>query len=164
MSSRVPVVLAGALLALAASSSAAAPTDPALAGWGRGEPYARLYDPAREVVVAATVVRVERFVPAPAMAEGVRVLVDTGHLSVWVHLGPAAFVEAQSLKLAAGDPVSITGATARTEDGTAVIAARVESRGRAVRLRDASGRPLWVGFRSHVASDRNSADSVTRGE
>jgi hypothetical protein len=141
---RLGALLAAALFCVAASS--AATFDPGLAGWTSGQDYDRLYDPAHEVYVKATVIRVEHFVPRPGMAEGVRALIAVGPESLWVHLGPAVFVDTQGLKLAAGDLAVVVGAHVMVDGTATILAQRVEKAGATLKLRDRNGHPAWTGF------------------
>lgn len=142
------IVLAG--LAVFASAAFAGLPDPATRGWCRGSAYDKTYDCNREVITPGTVVKVENFTPQPGMAEGRRALVAIGSESVWVHLGPVLFLEAQDMKLAAGDHVVITGANLRVNGERVVMAAEVEKDGRVLRLRDHMGRPAWNAWRSRL--------------
>ncbi len=142
--SRIAWVVAAS--ALFAAMAWAAPADPGLEGWSRGGAYDKLYDANREVYAPSTVVRVEHFVPQPGMAEGVRALVVTGKDSLWVHVGPSYWADAQAIQLAAGDAVVITGALVPFENATAIFASRIEKAGKFLKVRDASGTPAWTNF------------------
>ena len=142
---RVAVVLV--TLALGWAIAIAAPTVPGLNGWERGSAYDRLYDPNYEVVAPSTVLKVETFVPRAGMAPGLRAFVVTGPESLWVHLGPALFVEAQDLRIAAGDHLVITGAHVTVDGERVILASHVEKDGRTTHLRDLMGRPEWNNWR-----------------
>jgi hypothetical protein len=61
-----------------------------------------------------------------------------------VVLGPARFVDAQPLKLAAGDQVEVKGSRITGPKGrTSVTAAEVMKGGQVMKLRDDQGTPLW---------------------
>lgn len=143
------ILIAAAVLM--ATAAAAAPTDPGLAGWGRGLAYDRQYDSAYEVYAPSRVLRIEHFVPQPGMSDGVRAFVVTGAESVWVHLGPAVFVEAQDVKLAVGDLVVVVGSHVRIGGESVILAARVQKDGRMLKLRDDNGRPAWNNWRARPA-------------
>ncbi len=136
-----------ALLALSSVHRAAAAAPAGLEGWYPGQPYALLYSPDHVTRVAGRVLGVDRFVPREGMAEGVRVRVATGTDTVWVHLGPAAYVDAQRVRLAAGDAVRVTGSAAHDGDQAVVLATRVDRDGRTLRLREQDGTPAWLDFR-----------------
>ena len=141
------VALAFTALALQWAIAIAAPTVPGLTGWERGSAYDRLYDPNYEVVAPSTVLKVETFVPSEGMAPGLRAFVVTGPESLWVHLGPVLFLEAQDVKLAAGDHILVTGAHVRVNGERVILASHVEKDGRTAHLRDATGRPEWNNWR-----------------
>ncbi len=137
---RVPLALVA--VALTWAFAIAAPP-PDLAGWERGSAYDRLFVVDLEVIAPSTVLKVERFTPREGMAPGVRAFVVTGSESLWVHLGPALFLEAQDMKIAAGDRIVVTGALVPFDGVRVVIASHVEKAGQTMHLRDAAGRPEW---------------------
>lgn len=140
-----------AFLALAALAVAPIPARAAeltgLEGWHAGQSYDRQFAPASVVRVRGVLRAIEHFVPEPGMAEGVRALLVSGADSVWVHLGPAAFVEAQRVRLAVGDAVTATGSRPRIEDRHTLLAVKIEKGGLALRLREHDGSPAWTDFR-----------------
>jgi hypothetical protein len=141
---RLAPVIAASILCVAAAI--AAPAEPGLEGWGHGQSYDRLYDANREVYAPSTVIKVEHFTPQPGMAEGVRAFVSTGRESLWVHLGPVAWMDAQNVSLAVGDAIVVTGALVMSGDVRVILASKVEKAGRTLKLRDASGAPAWANF------------------
>lgn len=141
------VALAALAVALFWAVAIAAPTLPGLTGWERGSAYDRCYDVNYEVVAPSTVLKVETFTPREGMAPGVRAFVVTGPESLWVHLGPALFLEAQDMKVAVGDHVVITGAHVSVNGERLLIASHVEKDGLTMHLRDDMGRPVWNNWR-----------------
>ena len=144
---RFRVAVAVLAVALNWAFAIAAPTLPALAGWERGSAYDRLYDSNFEVVAPSTVLKVETFVPREGMAPGLRAYVVTGPESLWVHLGPVLFLEAQDLKIAAGDRIVVTGAHVTVNGERVILASHVEKDGHTTHLRDMMGRPEWNNWR-----------------
>lgn len=134
-----------------AAPAVAAPPDPAVAGWERGQAYDRLYDATLEVVLPAVVTKVEKFTPREGMAEGVRAQVEYRGELLWVHLAPAAWLAAQRWELAVGEPVTITGAYLKVDGERVVLAARVDRAGKVLRLRDETGKPEWNHWRPRPA-------------
>lgn len=139
-----------ATLALAATAFAA-PPDPAVSGWERGQAYDRQYDANLEVVIPAVVTRVETFTPREGMAAGVRAQVQWRGESLWVHLAPAAWLAAQRWELAAGETITITGAYLKQDGERVIMASRVERGGKVLRLRDETGKPEWNHWRPRPA-------------
>jgi len=145
------LVLFAAALALAASVAAAAPPDPAVTGWERGQAYDRQYDPNLEVVVPATVVKVEKFTPMEGMAEGLRAQVQARGETFWVHLAPAAWLAAQRFELAEGEQVVVTGSYLKLDGERVILAAKLERDGKTLRIREDSGKPMWANWRPRPA-------------
>lgn len=144
-------ILFAAAFVLAAATATAAPPDPAVAGWERGQAYDRQYDPNLEVVVPAVVVKVEKFMPMEGMAEGVRAQVQARGETFWVHLAPAAWLAAQRFELGEGQQVVITGSHVKLDGERVVLASKLERDGKTIRLRDDSGRPAWANWRPRPA-------------
>lgn len=120
-------------------------------GW-RGSPepnptavFDQTYDAKREVAFEGRIIRVD---PDPCVSLPVssyHMHVQMAKEVVEVHLGPCWYMTGRSPVLKVGDIVSGVGseATWRSADRR-VIVAREVSRGKQVlRLRDASGKPLW---------------------
>jgi hypothetical protein len=67
---------------------------------------------------------------------------DKGPLQVF--LGPASYVDAQTLKLAAGDTVQVKGSRLTGPKGnSAITAVKVMKGDQVLKLRDDQGNPLW---------------------
>jgi len=74
----------------------------------------------------------------------VRFTLTTAQGPVQVFLGPAKFVDAQPLKLAAGDQVEVKASKITGPKGrTTYTAAEVMRGGQVMKLRDDQGRALW---------------------
>ena len=144
-------ILFAAACVLVATAAAAAPPDPAVAGWERGQAYDRQYDANLEVVVPAAVIKVEKFTPREGMAEGVRALVQSRGETFWVHLAPAAWLAAQHYELVVGQQVTITGANVRIDGERVILVSKLERDGKAMRMRDAGGKPAWSNWHSRPA-------------
>jgi hypothetical protein len=140
-----------AAVLLVAATATAAPPDPALAGWERGQVYDRQYDANLEVVVPAVVVKVEKFTPMEGMAEGVRAQVQARGETFWVHLAPAAWLAAQGFELGDGQQVVVTGSYLKLDGERVILAAKLERDGKTTRMRDESGKPMWASWRPRPA-------------
>lgn len=115
-------------------------------GWGAGGHYGRLYDAKTVETIAGEVTAVEQMTPRD-MGPGVHLTLKTDKETVSVHLGPAWYIERQETRLAAGDKVEIKGSRITFQDKPAVIAAEVHKGDEVLMLRDASGFPMWAGWR-----------------
>ncbi len=116
-------------------------------GWGAGLPYSRLYDPLTTRTLHGEVVWIKKLVPAEGMADGLHLLLRSREETIPVHLGPLWFLERQDFSLGAGDAVEVTGSRVKFEGMPAVIAAEVKKADNVLRLREASGFPLWSAWR-----------------
>ncbi len=114
-------------------------------GWGPGERYGRLYNPATVETLSGEVTRVDRFMPGRGMGYGVHLNLKTATETIDVHLGPSWYVEQQGLVFAPGDKVEVTGSRITYQGKPAVIAREVKKGDKVLQLRDAQGVPAWAG-------------------
>lgn len=158
-------------------ASAAAPARPIApppgAGAGRMPmPAAGMYDPATVETIRGEVVAVDRVAPPAGMAggkgggrmdsrkggmrgplhEGVHLRVRTDKETISVHLGPAWYIDNQDVRIAPKDAVAITGSRSTFEGKPALVAATVTKGDEVLTLRDASGYPVWRGWRARPAA------------
>lgn len=116
-------------------------------GWGPGSSYARLYDPQTVETVSGVVESVAKFTPNKAMSNGVHAMLKTDKETITAHLGPAWFIDNQDPQIGPGDRVEIVGSRIMFEGKPVIIAAKVTKDGETLTLRDASGIPVWSGWR-----------------
>jgi hypothetical protein len=116
--------------------------------WGPGTPYARMYNLQTMESFAGEVVSVEMITPIKVMSYGVHIIVQADTETISVHLGPGWFIENQEVKFAPRDKIEIKGSRITFEDKPAIIAAEVKKDNEVLILRDASGFPVWSGWRS----------------
>lgn len=114
-------------------------------GWGAGDPYSRLYDPKTVETLGGEVVSLEKFTPGKRMSYGVHFTLKTDKETIPVHLGPSWYVEKQTVALAQGDKVEVTGSRIMYEGKPTIIAAEVKKGGQVLKLRDTNGVPAWAG-------------------
>jgi hypothetical protein len=114
-------------------------------GWGPGEPYGRLYNPATVETLSGEVTKVDRFTPSQGMGYGVHLVLKTATETIDVHLGPTWYVDQQGLAFAAGDKLEVTGSRITYQGKPAIIASEVKKGDQVLKLRDAQGVPAWAG-------------------
>jgi len=131
----VMAVLAGLVLTVGAIAQAGG-------GWGGNGGKGRVYDPKTVATVSGTVESVAMV--ENGHGQGVHATVKTAEGSMEIDLGPSFYVDAQPVKLAAGDSVTVTGSKITRGDRPVIIAAEVTKGGQVLKLRDPStGVPLW---------------------
>ncbi len=111
---------------------------------GKGMGAARMFDPATVTTVSGTVVAENR-VDRGMGHKGVHLVVKTADGEVVVHLGPDFYVDAQPLKLAKGDAVTVKGSRITFEGKPTILAVTVTKGGATMNLRDDKGAPAWAG-------------------
>ena len=116
-------------------------------GWGAGTPYSRLYNPQTVETISGEVVSVDKIMPMKGMSYGVHLTLKTDRETISVHLGPGWYIENQDVKIAPKDKIEIKGSRITFEGTPAFIAAEVKKGDAVLVLRDASGFPVWSGWR-----------------
>ncbi len=113
------------------------------AGAGPGGQGARMYNPQTVQTVSGEVASVEKTEGKRPGVYGVRISVKSGGETLAVSLGPSSFLEAAGLRISAGDKVTVTGSRITLKGQPLMLAAGITKGDKAVKLRDASGVPLW---------------------
>lgn len=116
-------------------------------GWGPASAYGRMYDPKITETVSGEVVKIERITPMRGMSSGVHVVLKTDKGDLSVHLGPQWYLENQDVKIESKDKLEVTGSRVVVQGQPALIAAEVKKGDEVLKLRDASGFPMWAGWR-----------------
>jgi hypothetical protein len=119
------------------------PGSPVMGRKGAGQH--RFFNPDTVETLAGQVVRVQRG-PLRKGGKGnfVRFTLQTDKGPLPVFLGPASYVDAQAVKLAAGDKVEVKGSRLTGPKGrTAITAVEVMKGGQVLKLRDDQGNPVW---------------------
>ncbi len=75
--------------------------------------------------------------------EGTHLEVKTAEGSMRIWLGPSWYLDRQTVKLAKGDKVEVTGSKVQRAKGSALIAQTVKKGDATLTLRDANGVPAW---------------------
>jgi hypothetical protein len=105
----------------------------------------RFFDPNTVETVSGSVVKVQRG-PMRQGGKGnfVRFSLQTDKGPQQVFLGPASYVDAQALKLAAGDNVQVKGSLITGPKGKSSITGIEVTKGdQVLKLRDDQGKPVW---------------------
>jgi len=116
-------------------------------GWGSGTPYNRMYDPAKAETVSGVVEAITKVVPMKGMYYAVAVTLKNDKETVSIHLGPEWYIGRLDTKIEKGDTIEVKGSRVTFAGKPAVIAAEVKKGDSTLVLRDASGIPVWSGWR-----------------
>lgn len=129
-----------------AQQSASPPAPPAVSGKHAFGKRAWRYNPQAVETLRGKVVSLTRHTPRrPGRHAWVAMMLQTDKGNVRVALGPADYLDQQSLKLAAGDQVKVKGVQVTHHNRTRFIAGEVKKDGQVLKLRDGTtGRPLWA--------------------
>jgi len=115
-------------------------------GWGPGNPYNQMYDPAALETLSGQVVSIDKTVPMRGMNYGIAMTLKTEKETVSVHLGPGWYIERLDKPFAVGDMVEIKGVRVTFSGKPAVIASEVKKGEKVLVLRDSNGVPVWAGW------------------
>jgi len=124
-------------------------TTPVLAqqrGQGRNA-EARMFDASTVETVRGMITRVDSVDSRRGPSTGIHLQLQTNGDTLAVHLGPSWYMEEQAFAPQVDDSLSVHGSRVTVQDVPAIIAAEVRYGERALRLRDAQGRPAWRGQR-----------------
>jgi len=114
-------------------------------GWGGGDPYSRMFDPKTVETLSGEVIRIDKFTPGRKMSYGVHFTLKTEKETIPVHLGPSWYLDKQTVTIAQGDKVEVTGSRITYQGQPTIIAGEVKKGGQILKLRDAAGVPAWAG-------------------
>ena len=114
---------------------------------GQGPPGERMYNPRTVETINGVVISIGRLSSMKETSHGVHAVVNTDRETISVHLGPARFIENQERTIAIGDRVEVKGSRITFQGKPAIIAAEITKDGQTLTLRDASGMPVWRGWR-----------------
>jgi hypothetical protein len=118
---------------------------PGAPGMRRKRHGQRFFNPSTVETVSGQVTKVQHG-PMRQGGKGnfVRFTFQTDKGPQQVFLGPASYVDAQALKLAAGDTVQVKGSLLTGPKGKSAITAMEVTKGdQVLKLRDDQGKPLW---------------------
>lgn len=117
-------------------------------GWCSMEtPYSSMYNPQTVETISGEVVAVDKIMPQKGMSYGVQLMVKTDKETIPVHLGPAWYIENQSIKIAPKDKVEVKGSRITFAGKPAIIASEIKKGDDVLTLRDTNGFPVWNGWR-----------------
>jgi len=117
-------------------------------GGGRVPAGARIYDVNTVQTVTGDILTIETATNTRntgGYGVGIHLLMKVDKDTVSVHLGPAAFVSRQGVKLEVKDRIEVRGSKVTLAGKPTIIAAEFKKGDKTVRLRDDSGFPLWGG-------------------
>jgi hypothetical protein len=105
----------------------------------------RTFDPKTVETMNGEVATVEKGVQGQRMSYEVRFSLKTDKETIPVILGPSWYVDKQDFKIEPKDTVEVTGSRITVDGQPSIIAAEVKKGAQLLKLRDATGIPVWAG-------------------
>lgn len=113
-------------------------------GWSATSQWCRLYDPATVGEFSGEVTATSAFSPFKGMSPGVHLKIKTdAGKTLSVHLGPKYYLDAQTVKLAVGDKVTVKGSLVEALATEIIIADWVKKGDETLTLRVGDA-PAWI--------------------
>jgi hypothetical protein len=132
------VIAIASIMALTLTSAALAQRGQGVIGsGGGGRMGGRMYNPQTVETVSGESGR--------GRYQGVHLTLKTAQETIAVHLGPKWYLDQQKMTFAPKDTVEVTGSRVTMGGKPVIIAAEVKKDGQSLKLRDASGIPVWAG-------------------
>jgi hypothetical protein len=125
-------------------------------GWGMEHPYQRMLDPKAPIeTLSGEVIHVQTVTPKKGMSPGIHVILHTDKETIPVHLGPAWFIEHLDTKILKGDKIEVKGSRVvmtieekpELKAQHVLLASEVKKGDQVLVLRDATGEPVWAGWK-----------------
>jgi hypothetical protein len=114
---------------------------------GKGHGPWQSFDAGKTEMITGTVVAMEPIANRRGKGQGMELKLNTGSGQVVVHVGPQWYLDQQSVKIASGDSVEITGAMVSRRGTDIFMASEVKKGNEVLKLRDEHGAPAWRGQR-----------------
>jgi len=115
--------------------------------WGMNMPCQRLYNPQTVGTLTGTVESVDKTIPMKGMFYAIHIQLKTDEETIPMHLGPSWYVERLDTKIVKRDIIEVKGSQVTFADKPTIIAAEIKKGNNTFVLRDATGTPVWSGWR-----------------
>ncbi len=93
--------------------------------------------------VKGAVIHIDRMEQMHGVCNGVHLTLKIGERAVRIHLAPGAFMKANGITIAKNDALEVSGFYIDVCGNPELMASTITVNRRTLRLRDASGHPLW---------------------
>lgn len=128
-------------------------------GWNHDSEYNKKFKSGQTQTISGTVQGLDHSRPMANMSEAVILNVRTTEgQTIPVHLGPAWFIDNQSIQFNNGDQVTVSGVRCDIDGKQVVLATEVRSNNTQLTLREQDGHPRWDATKSssgRAPTDRN---------
>ncbi len=102
------------------------------------------YDQSTVTTISGTIQSVDTLSGRGGRFQLVQLTVKEKSGTIRVNVGPASYLQQQKISFKAGDAVQVTGSKMQFNGMDVMFAAKVKDGGKTIKLRDDSGRPVWM--------------------
>lgn len=104
----------------------------------------QFYDASTVTTVIGTIASVDSQANPRGDFYMVRLTVRDTSGTTAVMVGPSSYLDSQNISFNKGDSIQVTGSKVDFHGNQAIIAGKIVSGGKTIKLRDDSGRPVWA--------------------
>lgn len=105
----------------------------------------QFYDTTTVTTIKGTISNVDSQATPRGDSYMVRLTVQDTSGTTAVMVGPSSYLDSQNISFNKGDAIQVTGSKVNFRGNDILIAAQIVSGGKTIKLRDDSGRPVWMG-------------------
>ena len=105
----------------------------------------QFYDPTKVTTIIGTIASVDSQETPRGDSYMVRLTVQDTSGTTPVMVGPSSYLDSQNITFNKGDSIQVTGAKMNFRGNDVFIAGQIITGGKTIKLRDDSGRPVWMG-------------------
>lgn len=102
------------------------------------------YDQSAVTTISGTIQSVDTLTGRGGRFQMIQLTVKDTAGTIKVNVGPASYLDQQKISFKVGDAVEVTGAKMQFRGMDVMLAAEVKDGGKTLKLRDDSGRPVWM--------------------
>lgn len=113
---------------------------------GQGKKDSRMFNAATVETLEGQITSVTKQSFDKGIGNFIWIDLKTANEAITVHLGPGWFLEEKEFELNEKDDIKVTGSRVTITGKEIIIATEIVKGGKSLKLRQADGTPLWIGF------------------
>ncbi|HUI28660.1 MAG TPA: hypothetical protein VLX91_00485 [Candidatus Acidoferrales bacterium] len=104
----------------------------------------QFYDTSTVTTVTGTIATVDSQAAPRGDSYMIRLTVKDTSGTIPVMVGPSFYINSQNISFNKGDAIQVTGSKMNFRGNDVILAAQIVTGGKTIKLRDDSGRPVWM--------------------